>query len=333
MSKQITIEETLAIAADISTSVPERIAEEVITKATKDSVQNIGGFPITDLFLVQDRLDQAKANRAQAIDIFKHDSNQLKEKLTSFGIDKYLAIIPTTYWKNLCDRHNLETVNPDINGRCQINTKIPYELVEAAKHRWNQAAAIVAGLALLSCAATVNAFLSSPVFWHPYSAAISAAVTVGLGFACWALSYIGVMRGKVSIQKYIKETPYAKLMRDMFMSSHDYRLSQAGYAQLILPAPPVDVVSLLRKLRDHSRQFTVTADPRALQFTPSIEELYLKGHAVERERIRLDNLDPIITIAYNNATAVLAQFGDFKWELDVIEDIMSSIPLPTSRNY
>jgi hypothetical protein len=85
---------------------------------------------------------------------------------------------------------------------------------------------------------------------------------------------------------------------------------------------------LLRKLRDGGVSFNVTADPMALQLEPSVEQIYLSGHAVERQRILDESRDPIITVSHNNVTAVLAQFGDFMWELEAVEDVVSSTPLP-----
>lgn len=321
MSKQITLEETLEIVSNVSQSVPEKVAEKIIAKATEDSVQNIGGFPITDHLLVQDRLDDAKAKRAHAIYVFNSDKEKLREKLINYGIDKYLAIVPTGYWKNVCDRHNLETVHPDLQGRIQVNTKVPYELTERAKHRWD----ILSGI--LGLFGFVSGLITAAIFYNNDSFQNMALITIGIGLSSWLAYHIGERLGKRAIRNHLQKMPYATLVRELFTPTNDWRWSTGASAQLILPSPPTDVVLLLRKLRDHREAFTVTADPRALQFNPSVHDLYLRGHAIERERIAQEQLDPIITITHNNATAVLAQFGNFKWEKDVIEDIMSSVPL------
>lgn len=331
MSKQITIEETLEMVANVPQSVPEKVAEKIIAKATKDSVQNIGGFPITDPMLVQDRLNEAKAKRANAIFTFIKDKDTLKDRLAHhLGIDKYLAIVPTTYWKNICDRHNLETIHPDLQGRLQVNTKVPYELTEKAKRYWDIASCIFGVLGFVFGVAFVIMALPlpppRPVNSGLPSLSSMAYITLAFGFLSWLTHYNGKRLGKKAVRNHLRKTPYATLVRDMFTPTNDYRWSTGAAAQLILPSPPPDVVLLLRKLRDHSETFTVTADPRALQFNPSVHDLYLRGHAIEKDRIAQE-LDPIITIAHNNATAILAQFGDFKWEKDVIEDIMSSLPL------
>lgn len=323
MSKTITLDETLCMVSEIKTVIPERIAEQIITTATKDSVQNIGGFPITDPLLVQDRLDHAKEKRLAAIKVFNADKECLKTKLSTIGIDKYLAIVPTAYWKNICDRHNLLTVNPDMQGKVQVNTKVPYEMTNVSKLRWNAASGVMGACAIVSTILVVISLLNSSAAYFTLFAGIAAT----FGFVCWALSYIGDRRGQTAILRHLQNTSYEKLISELLKPSRDYRWSSSA-AHLILPSPPMEVVLLLRKLRDARESFTVTADPKAFQLMPSVETLYMKGHAIEKERIRQENIDPIITIQHNNAVVVLAQFGDFKWELDVIEDILSSTPLP-----
>lgn len=326
MTKTITLNETLAMVSEIPQEVPEQIARQIITEATRDSVQNIGGFPITDPLLAQDRLDQAKDRRAVAIKAFNADKEHLRSKLSLMDITEYLAIVPTAYWKNLCDRHHLQTVTPDLTGRVQVNTKVPYEMVELGRLRWNAASGVAGAIAAMSTILTVIAFINAATFYFLSFAAFA----ILSGVVCWGLSHIGVRRGQAKIRRYLRDTPYAQLIGELLKPTRDYRWSTSA-AHLILPIPPMNVVLLLRKLRDTKECFAVTADPRAFKLDPSVETLYLKGHAIEMRRLAEENVDPIITIQHNNAVAVLAQFGEFKWELEVIKDILSSVPVPVTQ--
>ena len=324
MTKTITLKETLAIASNINPEVPPKIAKMIIENATRDSIQNIGGFPLTDPLLVQDRMYQANEIRLKAIETFNSEKDYLKKKLQKIGIDNYLAIVPTTYWKNICDAHNLETVEPDMKGLISVNTKVPYELIESAKKNWKR---LSQGFGVLTLGTAGLSLIAGYNYGFKYWSFL-AIISLGLGFLTWVIERIGVMKGKSAIRKYLKTTTYQKLVHEL-LSLHgiDYRWS-TNKVKLILPSPPIEVVLLLRKLRDTKETFRVTADPLALQFDPSVEALYLRGHTIEQRRIELERLDPIITIEHNGATAVLAQFGEFQWEKKVVEDIISSVPLP-----
>lgn len=326
MTKTITLNDTLEMISDIKQPVPERIAKEIIATATKDSVQNVGGFPIVDPLLVQDRLYAAKEKRSAAIRAFEADKEGLKTKLKTLGITEYLAIVPTAYWKNLCDRHHLQTVQPDMSGRVQVNTRVPYDLTEAAKLRWNAASAVMGAGAALFTILAVIAFLNVATDYFAFFMAMA----VSSGLISGGLGHVGTRRGKTAILRHLMNTPYEKLIAELLTPTRDYRWSTLA-ANLILPVPPMNVVLLLRKLRDARETFTVTADPNAFQLMPSVETLYMKGHAIETWRKTQERLDPIITLSNNNATVVLAQFGEFKWELDVIEDILSGTSIPLTQ--
>lgn len=326
MSKTITLDETLCMVSEIKQEIPDQIAKQIVATATRDSVQNIGGFPITDHLLVDDRLVEAKNRRAAAIKAFEVDKEYLVTKLASMRITDYLAIVPTAYWKNLCDRHHLQTARPDMNGKVSVNTKVPYDLTEKARQRWNAMSGIIGAFAALCTICAVIAFLNSATDYFLFGTALA----VCSGFLSWGLSHIGVRRGQTAILRHLQNTSYGQLIGELLKPTSDYRWSISA-AHLILPAPPLNVVLLLRKLRDARELFTVTADPNAFHLNPSVETLYMKGHAIEIWRQHQEKLDPIITIAQNNATAVLAQFGEFKWELEVIEDILSGVSVPTTQ--
>lgn len=307
------------------TDIPPRIAKTITAKALHDSIQNIGGFPVTDHLLVQDRMNIAKAQRAMAIAAFESDKTNLLERLSKMGIADYLAIVPTNYWKNICDRHGLVTIKPNMDGMVSVNTKVPFQIAADVQKYWSTAGNIF-GVCAVACAIVTFVLW---LFEVPF-ALLGVAGTLTATFTCFmlncALNTIGKWLGTRSVRNYITVTPYAKLVTDLVTPTDEYRWSNSR-AQLIMPAPPIEVVLLLRKLRDARELFTITAEPGALTFNPSVEKLYHRGYEIEMERIAAEKRDPIITLTYNNATVVLAQFGDFKWERAVVEDVVSSTPL------
>lgn len=327
-----TLAQTLAVAEDLSADLPLPIAKAVEAKAAADAPQRIGGFSIVDPLLAGDRLRQARAHRERAVAQFNSDKDKIKAELAAIGISEIIAVVPTAYWKCLCERHGLLTVAPGVRGLVSVSTKKSYDLTQAASRFWHQASSAVGALTFFGAGLFFAIQFFSQSLWSAGTmraiAVIAAAAALSL-----LLHKTGTLLGGRAVRRYLEATPYDALVRELINAAYEYSFSPS--VELMLPDPPLTVVMLLRKLRDADRAFSVTAEPAAISFRPSVEELYLRGHEMESERMRKEAqwiADPIVTVESNSVTAVLAQFGDFQWEKSVIEDIVSSVPLPICRH-
>lgn len=326
-----TLTEVLKIAEDVHTDLPAPILCKIENEAKVAASQNIGGFPIVDPLHVEDCIKNAKWQRSLAITEYKESREKAKAHLQKLGIDKYIAIVPTLYWQKLCDCHHLITVHPGLHrGDMSVNTKKVYDITEKARHYWDTAAGIFGGCAGLIALGTF-AIQFFGQFFDLHKSLLGSAAVGGLITLSGLSFLIAQYLGKRAVMNHLAKTSYGDLIREL-LHYEPYNYLHSHQAKLILPSPPEDVVMLLRKLRDGNQGFSVTAEPEALQFSPSVEELYRNAHALTKERMREMAHDPIITIYFGKATAVLAQFGDFNWEKKVMEEIIGNSALPISSN-
>lgn len=326
-----TLAQTLAAAEDLSADLPLPIAKSVEARAAADAPQRIGGFSIVDPLLADDRLRQARAHRERAVAQFQKDKDQIRAELAAIGISEIIAVVPTAYWKCLCERHGLLTVAPGVRGRVTVSTKKPYDLTQAASRSWHQASNFVGALTFFGAGLFFAIQFISQTFWPAETVRALAVIATAAALSI-LLHKAGTLLGRRAVRRYLESTPYDALVRELVNSGYEYAFSPS--VELMLPDPPLSVVMLLRKLRDANHAFSVTAEPAAIRFNPSVEELYLRGHEMESERMRKEAqwlADPIVTAERNSVTAVLAQFGDFQWEKSVIEEIVSTVPLPYSH--
>jgi len=93
-------------------------------------------------------------------------------------------------------------------------------------------------------------------------------------------------------------------------------------ATLVMPEPPADVAEVLRKAGDLPLKVAAVAGAIAFKETPS--ELYSRVLAARVAELRALRDDPIIYYECGEATAVLAQFGDFPVEKQVVDRIVTA---------
>lgn len=107
---------------------------------------------------------------------------------------------------------------------------------------------------------------------------------------------------------------------------------QAGmYAKVVLPAPPEDVAAILLKAK--KLKLNVAAVPEAIRFVQTPTELYdnatvdpkdewarRQGYADYKDWVKRD---PIVFHDHGTASAIIAQFGDFPIEKEVVDMVMA----------
>lgn len=289
-----------------NTLSPE-IEKTLVAKYEKEATSNIGGFVVHDDTYVENMLKRHSNISASNFRHFEKDRDDLASRLINNNI-AHLAIIPTIAWNNIVKKHNLVTINPDFNGKVPITTLVPFEISSKFFRPYWYSAAV-----LLPVLSAVTGYLS---YFHGFEAGFAGVVgTLGAAGTMWGAAHY---LNKKNLEGVLKGMSKVDLIKSMLDRSRWYSFQQT--AEVILPAPPKDVVANIVKLKNSRMNFEVTAEPNAIEFKPSLESMFLKGYQIEAERRALEErLDPIITVQRNHATAIIAQYGEFEFEKAAVE--------------
>lgn len=122
-------------------------------------------------------------------------------------------------------------------------------------------------------------------------------------------------------QAWLDSKPWADLLRDMING----RGSKTP-VRINLPVPPDDVVDVLCRVRDMEPK--TAAVPEAISFADGAATVIARHHQarVEAERKEREyqewlKNDPIVYVEKDGATGIVAQFGDFPIEQEVVEAV------------
>lgn len=112
--------------------------------------------------------------------------------------------------------------------------------------------------------------------------------------------------------------------------AHQY--TNVAWATLVMPIPPDDVAAVLLKAQEFDLKVATVAE--AIGFKETLEQLRCNEIAKREEEIRyrewLRN-DPIVYTDHGSATAIIAQFGDFPIEKEVVDLVVKSDHLIVER--
>lgn len=125
------------------------------------------------------------------------------------------------------------------------------------------------------------------------------------------------------------------VLRAMFPKHESLTTERSRYAfeaspclaDLVLPEPPQDVVDILLLADKGKIMMRTAAVAEAIQFRQSRHELRdrnEKHQAAETRRIDALKADPIIYTEHKSVTAIIAQFGDFPIEKEVVDRVVEA---------
>jgi hypothetical protein len=100
-----------------------------------------------------------------------------------------------------------------------------------------------------------------------------------------------------------------------------------AYATLVLPIPPADVMQTLLKASRGGFAMKTAAVPEAISFKetiPQLRNMETARREEEARRLEAARRDPIIYTEHGTATAVLAQFGDFPIEQELVDAVVEA---------
>jgi hypothetical protein len=283
---------------------------------TTVTTQYVGGFPIvTQVERNSGHWEQSKRDYVQSAEI-------LRNRLSQRNVTP-IAIIPTAWWNAMTKESGLWTLRPDNEGTVGID---PSDAVEQAEKSKIPAllwvfgnAALVAGGALFywDLPVTVSCIAMLYIIGVVATCGVTAAL---LGIfkktgdrlnARWHAAVHVLRHGR------------AKVMGGMLVNEYRSHVRIA----IGLPTPPADVVETLKRIA-HLPNIKVAAEPGAVGFAKSpttiISERILKNWDDERKEIeRIRALDPIIYLEEGPAVAIVAQFGDFPIEKELVDRVVA----------
>ena len=93
-------------------------------------------------------------------------------------------------------------------------------------------------------------------------------------------------------------------------------------ATLVMPTPPADVADVLLKADGLDLKVATVAEAIAFKETPS--QLYHRARSFEEAVARALRDDPIVYFEQGTAAVILAQFGDFPLELELVSRVLEA---------
>jgi hypothetical protein len=122
--------------------------------------------------------------------------------------------------------------------------------------------------------------------------------------------------------EWLAQNDWTAFLRRLFPNGESVSPSFGYPATLVMSIPPADVAETLLKAKDLDLWVATVAEAVSFKETPS--ELYRHVRSMEEAVAKMLRDDPIIYFERGCAVAVLAQFGDFPIELQVVNRILSA---------
>lgn len=259
--------------------------------------RRVAGFKVFDEDKERADLDAAIAKKRASIDAFLADRDAVKATLAKAGVSP-LAILPSKAWQDICDKTGLFRMAPDAQGRVGIvnDAFVDFPKVEESRG-------------------------PKPKFWEGNRAHAAVDPLEATAKADWPAMLKRLFGGMVA--PVYREPSREEAIRDSMLS----RSYLPTFATLLLPQPPDDVVATLIKVDAASIPMKVAAVADAIGFRETMTELRDRVNKhIDDEDARIAQLlyEPFIYTEHGNATAIIAQFGEFPIEKEVVDMVVAS---------
>ena len=256
---------------------------------------------------------------------YRRAAVELRNLLDTRGIEP-LAVLPASWWERMCDEAGLVVTSRDDANRLRLNT---VNLQGVTMLTTMTGMALVGGTTGLVSAYQAGGDLLSTALPVALAGALIASLSIIVPpvtrLAAWPAARLVIrMMGR------------SEALRHAARGGRDREPGTVGVA-FKLPEPPADVASVLLGLRDlaqdHTRNYgeprlRVAAEPSAFALEQSLERLVIDGitsrTAARWERLGAEMADPIIFIERGGAVAIVAQFGDFAIERELVDRVIAS---------
>lgn len=251
----------------------------------------IAGFHLYDK-AEEDRLyEAALKSRVAGVGRFQKARDDAMTLCAANGVTP-LAIVPSAAWVDICNATKLFRFAPDSAGRVGLSTAEIDKLVDVKDTRTRRT--ITAGDQLEYLARTD---------WPSY------------------LLMLFPTRESLPVGKAPDGWVYQTLLTQLMSGASVAMLPPT--ATLVLPMPPADIAQTLLKMDSRvPLKVAAVADAVAFKETPSeiMRNVVAAREAIERQLRE----DPIVYYDGGIATAIIAQFGDFPIEKEVVQRVLSA---------
>lgn len=256
---------------------------------------------------------------------FVHDAANIKSKLAAIGVEP-LAIVPEAWWTKIVEESGMHNITPDSDGMLPLHMNGIENLTHGRE-------AVMVILPSVAVGALIPALICSAIV-SPWWVAIP----VGAFGAFCTFGFLASNNGfglieKLQARRFLREKGEVAALKSIMSTTDRY----TGYStKITLPEPPTDVIEILRKMAGSGMVLSVAAVQGAVGFNPPLEEVItkklLKKGADRRQEIadaraRARSLDPIIFTKSGSAVAIVAQFGDFPIEKEVVDTVVQNFGL------
>jgi len=313
--------------------VPERLLAEAKTKAIKV----VGGFRWMDQKILDKAQISAKTERLAVYKNFLRQRDVLKRQLEVAGVNA-LAFVPTKAWNDICKQSKLLMFSPNKEGKVMLSNNLVTEARALSTGIFNWLSGLYFGVGML-LPVSLNALFST---YHPWGHLWSTWATgeiVGYFVSMFIVGLLSTLAlliltcpfsGPQSDFAWFKNRMTASILRTWskdsttlsryFVPADNWR---GVHVPIQLPTPPDEVIEVLKRAENFP--LSIAAVPEAVSFLGA-EHILLeesdrqaKEEAIELQRLRALRSDPIVTTQIQGVVAVIAQFGDFPIEKEVVD--------------
>lgn len=285
----------------------ERATSELMPKS-RTELQLIGGFHIPVEVDYEPRF---------RVDSYRSTAEDLRSGLSRVGVTP-LAVLPRAWWDEMVQQSKLISLPGD-----QTNLLLPIEAVAKRLEVFSTLTTAAFYGSVSGVALALSGGVDSPL---DMLGCLVTGLVVGLVtslFKGWfslpfttLLAHLALGRGSSPLEWLLELRERGGLREP----------SEA--VPFRLPTPPEEVVETLLRLRNYQSKSGVpvsfAASPDAFIFDPPlVTRVVQKVQRPLRARMReREAADPIVYVSYGSAVAIVAQFGDFPIEKELVDRVM-----------
>lgn len=306
-----------------------------VTPSLKDTIttsppRTIAGFVIENRLTLDGDLRAAKKQRTDRIVQYNRAATALRANLASVDVQP-LAVLPRSAWDNICVQSGLFRISTNRYSTVNISSRIAEECRRSAPI-WAWLLGPILGLAWAVTTITVG-HLYVIDNWNVPAWPIVVLVVAGVGLATIWGSIINTLPQRLekkatqtALKSYLDSHTHAEVLADL-CSYKDHLSFEEGYhsdgPQIVLPTPPDDVAEVLLKVQSFD-DLRVAAEAGAIQFKGGFERVLRTQYEKILHDEEMARRDPIVYVVHDGAVAIIAQFGDFPIEQEVVNRVVNS---------
>lgn len=304
----------------------------------RSGLKIIAGLEVYDASEVLAQQDLQFTQRRYWVKQYRKHRNELSEKLCNIRVSP-LAILPKAAWGRICTLSGLYRMSPDSYGRVDVDVTEQMHSIDHRATILNPLVWAVVAIAYVVMGVYIGHSIIGDVFGK---------VIFAMGFLFTVVSPIAMVLAHDVVVRRAYRWSRAVLVR-LLCACCNFNIREriiqnpallhgkkrtTGQATLVLPAPPPEVAEILLRAYAHLDGLKVAAVGEAIAFLESPGQilrntaLRLEAERAEQRRIEQELIerlnDPIVYYEYESAVAIIAQFGDFPIEKEVIDKVVSS---------